>query len=284
MNLVVPVMKDSSESMREAGFEVDIYLILGYRLRPQREKLLRLEFGGHNIDIWDDATPLNYNDEFVRIWKQEQVEISPISRALSRQHRFVIRDKLFEYDAFAAFEDDMLVTGTHIKHYLSVSKDIEALKEQAPVAESQEGFATMGGGWFGAMSQQELARIRPGLIRVEVVSDDSAKQFAHENVPVDLHFMGSNSAQGAVDSSICCHPNHVRKNGAPYRPEPSEIVVWETAISGIGVRELPDGSWVGVLNGPEESIGKFEAASSQNLTDQRKITIRNCMHSQLVGS
>jgi hypothetical protein len=272
MNLVVPVMKDSIESMIGATFEVDIYLILGYTLRPQRENLLRLEFGISNIEIWDDAVPLNYNYEFVRIWKQEQVKISPISRALSRQYCFVVRDELFEYDVFAAFENDMHVTGTHIKHHLGMSQEIEALKERAPVVISQEGFATVNeDGWFGAMPGQELARIRPGFIRVEVLPGGNAKkQFALENVPVDLNYTCSNDVRGAVDPSICCHVNRIRDNGAPSRPEASQLIVWETAISGIEVGELPDGSWVGVLNGPEESIGMFEAAASRNLTDQRQ--------------
>lgn len=277
MDLVVPVTKESIESMITAGFEVHLYLILGYQLRPQREKLLQIEFANASIEIWDDAFPLNYNDDYIRMRKQNPVKISAISRALSRQHRFVVRDKLFDYDAFAAFEDDMLVTGSHVRHYLHMTRVIQEFKDEAAItAANNEELRNMSEGlWFGRMSQQELAHMRPGFIRVEVIPYNTKKQFAFENVPVDLDFddlMDSKfvTTKSAIDSSICCHVNHIRKNGSPTRPASSQIMIWETAISGIGVRELPDGSWVGVLNGAEESIGKFEAASNRKLADRRR--------------
>jgi hypothetical protein len=301
LKMVVPVMKDSMESMIAAGFEVDLYLILGYPLRPQREKLLRLQFplGGVNLDIWDDAVPFNYDDDLIRLWNHNPVNISPIYRALSRQHRFVVRDKLLDYDLFVAFEDDMLVKGGHIKHYLYMSQLVEELRQQSPlttVPPNQYGISSEEM-WFGAMSRKQLHRVLPGFIRVEVVLDPSdaaaaQQQLPWENVPLDLDFSDRGYTVGkkqSLDPSLCCNVMHVGNSGnkAPFHPNSSQLMIWETAISGIGVRELPDGSWVGLLNGPfqvpgesfDYKVGKFRADASRNLTDQR--TENN--HPQLVA-
>lgn len=59
-------------------------------------------------------------------------EIETRDSGLARQHRFVIKDNLMHYDVFSVFEDDMRITGGHIHHYLTFSRELERLAEEAP--------------------------------------------------------------------------------------------------------------------------------------------------------
>jgi len=135
LGLVVPVVKESLESLRES-FDVQLYLILGYPLRPEREMLLR-QHVSFKMDIWDDAAPFQYKDDR---FDSNTTNIVPLLRALTRQHRFVLKDKLWEYDLFAAMEDDMLLKCHHVEYHLEWS----------------------------------LRSLRPGFLRVEVLPADVA--------------------------------------------------------------------------------------------------------------
>lgn len=281
MSLVIPVMKDSIESMRSAGFHVDAYLILGYKLRPQREKLVRLHLVGKSssslsLEIWDDATPFNYNDDMIRHKHKVPDHVSVIDRALSRQHRLVVRDKLFDYDMFVAFEDDMLVTGEHVKHYLHMSQRIDALRSKAPIDGNPEK-------WYGNMSRRQISRLRPGFLRVEVLQRELAQHRNDSKVGVGFTEPTGDPDRVAenVDASICCPTYHV-VNGAGARmfsTNHTQLIIWETSIDGITVRELPDGSWVGLLMSGgvnDTTIASFSSdAAVQRLPNDPKLVAQS---------
>ena len=276
MTVIAPVIRESIESMVAAGYEVDLFLLVSYTLTPEREADFRAALPkGLSVEIWNDACPIDYD-------KKGPQYIMQVSRALSRQHRYVVRDKLFHYDFFCAFEDDMLVTGAHVDHYLDWTRRIETWRLQAPREMPDRAFGYDSKEiWFGTLTKKQLERIRPGFIRVEALLNASmfSTQENIENVPVDMDFtdFGENS-QSDVDPSVCCHVKHIGQNGtaAPKDPDPGQLMMWEAGIAGMGVREMPDGTWVGVFSGPKKflsnpfdyKVGKFHASATHNLRDK----------------
>ena len=99
MELLLPVLQYNVESLlTREDWEVDIYLVLGFKLLPERRKLLEEALpDGIGLEVWDNATPYSYD---VRSGKKDD-HLTEITRALARQHRFVLKDKLEEYDLFS---------------------------------------------------------------------------------------------------------------------------------------------------------------------------------------
>jgi hypothetical protein len=258
-SIIIPVLKESIESMLAAGFDVDLYLIVSYVLTPDREKLIRRALPKSvNLEVWNDATPIDYDDGYRN--RPPPTRVQEVNRALARQHRYVVRDKLNEYDIFAAFEDDMLIKGEHIKQHLNISKWLQDFHKHAPhfLPPKHHGIRS-DSVWFGNLSKIQLQRIRPGFIRVEALINE--QQFPTqrtadiENVPANYNFsdLGYFNSTQMIDPSVCCHVSgHVGRNGtsAPLRPNATQLMVWETGISGLSVREMPDGTWIGLLPGP----------------------------------
>jgi hypothetical protein len=100
---LVPVIVESAESLMSTFRHVDVYLILGYTLRPHRQAILEqfLEPLGIGLQVWHDATPIHY-DYITRTSKLGFIQER--ERVLARQHRYVIKDKLPYYDFVLAFE------------------------------------------------------------------------------------------------------------------------------------------------------------------------------------
>ena len=61
-NVLIPVIQEATMSMVEKGWEVDVYLILGYgALKSERRALIESILPpGVGLAIWDDAQPLYY--------------------------------------------------------------------------------------------------------------------------------------------------------------------------------------------------------------------------------
>jgi hypothetical protein len=103
LEILVPVIVESAESLMSTFRHVDVYLILGYTLRPHRQAILEqfLEPLGVGLQVWHDATPIHY-DYITRTSKLGFIQER--ERVLARQHRYVIKDKLPYYDFVLAFE------------------------------------------------------------------------------------------------------------------------------------------------------------------------------------
>ena len=52
-------------------------------------------------------------------------ETVPLLVKLPEQHRFLVRDYLEQFDLFSNWEDDMMVTLGHIRHYIMTSELLE---------------------------------------------------------------------------------------------------------------------------------------------------------------
>jgi hypothetical protein len=226
------------------NYQVDVFLILGWKLLPERKKLIQDALPeGVGLQVWDDAIPLGYDDP------KKDGKVSMITRALARQHRFVIKDKLMYYDFFSVFEDDMQITGGHIHHFLELSRELDRLVEKAPsqVVQVVATDAAAGAAVGGSLSKKQLKRMIPGFIRVEVLVNESKypSQKDLDPIPIDLDFELQNGTtpvkEFMFDPKPCCHlPSNFGVKGKMLtEPRGDQIVIWETAVKGTVVRKMP---------------------------------------------
>lgn len=238
---LIPVVAEGTRSMIKAGYHVDVFLVCHFDLLPERAALIESKLPkGVTLFSWSDATPLGYDTGASTFTKLENRTLH-----LSRQHRFVIKDHISEYDIFVCFEDDMLITANHVQHYVAVTEELERLYELAPedlpeTRSHQE--ATQH--YHGVMTKAQLARTIPGWMRVEVLLDEEQYGAQADTGPVPVDLMFGNEQQH-VDPSICCHVSHDHvTDRRPAAPADDKLVLWETNIMPLGVRKLPNDSWL----------------------------------------
>ena len=237
-----------------------------------------------------------------RLKDPSQATVLELGAQLARQHRYVIKDKFPYYDFFVVFEDDMRVTQTHISNHQSTMKQLNQFKQYV-----LKNGGTIGGGaiasatnsitqaiskklqqlnngeeedesleFMNDMIIQHVERLRPGLIRVEVLPQDVSKQRIQQELdPIPLSTTitynnktyssltssssRSSSMVGGIDAEPCCHMKHhlPTVNNNNTKPKGNELMIWETGILGMSVRQMPPSSpeesslgWVALLPGP----------------------------------
>jgi len=226
------------------------------------------------LEVWNDAVPLGYDrDDFTAI--QE------ITRSLARQHRYVMKDKLDQYDFFSVWEDDMYITANHIQYFLDFSKEIDELKIEAELKKSKPTKNAI----TGPLSSEQLERVFPGFIRVEVLKRDSKSQSVLDPIEVDLLFPNAHDNDAElerknVNPEQCCFipvTNRALSKRLPTHPTYDELITWEVGIKGYSVREFPAGSsfgWVALQPGPsdakEAEINGYWSGSNNALGNERK--------------
>lgn len=241
---LIPVVSEGVHSMVRAGYVVDVFLVCHFTLLPERKELIRKALpSAAGLDVWNDATPLGYDTEKKIFTKLENRTLH-----LARQHRFVIKDKLLDYDIFVVFEDDMLIKAEHVQHFVAVTEELKRLEELAPV-DPPAGITTKTAPqhFHGVMTKGQLKRMMPGFMRVEVLLDETkyGAQTKTGPVPVDLVFGDTQQQQQEVDSKTCCHvSDHLVNANRPAEPSADKLMLWETNIFPLGVRQMPKGSWL----------------------------------------
>ncbi|KAG7373819.1 hypothetical protein IV203_012914 [Nitzschia inconspicua] len=244
-NLLIPVVKEGVESMLEKGYHVDVFIVSHYEMtRPQ---LLRdaLPDSVH-VRYWDNAAPISYKpdqrekDPKAKLWKN--------TLALARQHRFVVKDNLMDYDMFLNFEDDMILHGDMVEHHLQMTQKLFQLRETAPdeVPESQLS------NFYGPLTKDQLKRCYPGLLRVEVLLEEETYPTQPELDPVPV------TPHEDIDPAPCCHLKaaaHEEKR--PAKPTSDKLFLWETNIIALGVRHMEALGWVALLRGPRPRQGEY---------------------------
>jgi len=276
-DVVIPVLKDSVESMVRRGWDVDVFLVLGYEeLRPERRAIVEGALPeGVGLEVWEDAMPLYYKKKGRQREPRPDQRAETASHGLSRQHRYVVRDKLDAYDLFLCFEDDMRVTADHAVNFLELSAGLEALKYRAESApdglvhvegESIRPRSSRGKPADGApvgndvvddpLSAEYLGRVLPGFLRVEVLDakggDGASHPLLRDNkidrpkysseVPVDR------SVSRSIDPDVCCGEDPPGRGKMAPNPDSSAPVIWETNVGAMGVRKYPHPvGWAGAL-------------------------------------
>lgn len=280
-SILIPVLKNSVLSMISDPyyFQVDVYLVLGWKLKPERRQLILNNLpDGVGIEIWDEATPIAYN-------KHKDKKVKCVTRGLARQHRFVIKDKTDHYDFFTVYEDDMFITGSQIGNFLDISRELRLLKNSAPNATDgkSEPRPTQKQKYYGVMTKAQLRRLIPGMIRVEVLLDEEhwPAQLKLGPIPVD-HLMPRENVNMSIvefDPKPCCH----LLSGIGKLPTSSgvnQIIAWEAGIEGTMIRQLPPSGtgvldWVVMQPGPNnlakhEFIGGYWAGRDGAYGDERQ--------------
>ena len=224
--ILIPTLKFSIESMlsMHEDWHVDVYLILGYVLKPERKQLI-IDALPQNIglQIWEDASPIYYD-------VRQDSKLSVDTRALSRQHRFVIKDKYKYYDFFSCWEDDMRITGHHINHFLNVTKELEIISTEMKIKEEEDSEIQ------GPLSHHQTVNAIPGFIRVEVLQKEAKSQNKKDPIAI---------ADGVrVNGEYCCS----ELSGTV--PKSEKMILWETGIAALGVRKFPGSiGWIAMLPG-----------------------------------
>jgi hypothetical protein len=241
-NLLIPVVKEGVESMLSLGYHVDVFIVSHYVMT--RPELLRQALpAGVQVRYWDNAGPLSYNPEQrdnpkAKLWRN--------TLALARQHRFVVKDHLFEYDMFLNFEDDMIIHGEMVQNYLQMTQTLYRLRESAPDTVPDTQLKN----FYGPLTKDQLKRCYPGLMRVEVLLDEENFGAQEELDPVPV------AAHPDIDPKPCCHLNAATSEVRPARPGSDKLFLWETNIIALGVRHIEELGWVTLLRGPRERNGE----------------------------
>jgi hypothetical protein len=165
----------------------------------------------------------------------------------------------------------MRVTQTHVQNHQEIMTEIAALRKKA----SPSNQITMPDvrdptAFLYDLSETQLAHIRPGLIRVEVLPKEKQKQRIQEDLdPIAVSKTTSAtrletpkrdnstnsqnvSAEELLDARPCCHTKHhaATINKGNPTPNSTELMAWEAGILGMSVRRLPSLGWVAMLPGP----------------------------------
>lgn len=238
---------------------------------------------GVGLEVWEDAIPLHYSKTYNKPPRPDQ-KIELGDHALSRQHRFVLRDKLPYYDFFVCFEDDMRVTAEHVVNFLELSSDIRQLHQQALSSSDQHAHVADAspprtprhkpndGASFGndvvddPISAENVKRLFPGLLRVEVLdrTNDLRRSGALENhrfakeVPPSKHAFGSNG-ESPLQPTICCDEDDPPRGKMTAHPTMDEVIMWETNVQATGVRRFPEPiGWAAAMPVEDRSdVGSF---------------------------
>jgi len=286
-DLVLPILVDGVSSMVQRGWKVDVYLICGFEklLDSRREMIQEALPEGVGLQVWEDAIPMYYEKKFNGQLKREDQIIEQAPHGLSRQHRFVVRDKLMEYDFFTAFEDDMRIMADHVVNFLEMSAEIDrlrimaesspdgkvyvddALEDKRTTRGKSRDKATVGNDVVqDPMTADDLRRLWPGFVRTEVL-DSSISEHPllsqsnidnykwKDNVPPSL---GYEDEFGMVDPNACCNVPPGRPR-TPANPKKDDLLLWETDISAMGVRHYPgDIGWAAAMTVEDRAdIGSY---------------------------
>ena len=237
MKTLVPVVKEGVISMIDSGYLVDVYIVSHYTMT--RQDMVRKEFPSNvHIRFWDNAAPTSYDPE-----KRDQADAKlwHNTLGLARQHRFVVKDNLFDYDLFLNFEDDMIINSGIVDNYLSMTRTLYKLRETAPDEVSNEQLKN----FHGPLTKEQLKRCYPGLMRVEVLLDEQMFGTQQELDPVPV------ADHPDIDSTPCCHlSDFATSDNRPKAPGSDKVFLWETNIIALGVRHLKELGWVTLLRGP----------------------------------
>jgi len=245
-NTLIPVVKQGVKSMLSRGYYVDVYIISHYEMtRTSLVESAMAELSPDiNVRFWDRAAPLSY-DPMKR--DKPDAKLWENTLGLARQHRFVIKDNLFDYDLFLNFEDDMILNADMVDNYLHMTEALYKMRETAPDDVSDDQLNN----FHGKLTKDQLKRCVPGLMRVEVLLDEEhyGTQKKLDPVPVADH--------PEIDPKPCCHlSDFASSESRPLAPTTDKLFLWETNIIALGVRHIDELGWATLLRGPRGRNGE----------------------------
>lgn len=300
VHTLLPVVSASAASLAKQFIHVDVYLICHYTLNTTQEQLLRNALPETvGLTVWDNATPLGYASEDKE--KGRRQVVVPITRALARQHRYVIKDLMEYYDLFINFEDDMLIHGSQAQAFVDVTQDLYDMRQAAPTStassSSSSALETDNATpplerYYGSMTKLQLSRMIPGWIRVEHVADPPpTKQHQFRQIPVTLQWPSTTRPKSTflrqqaqatstvrLDPAPCCSVPHTSPHVPVMTPRIEDLYFWETSLEALGLRRMPVGSrlldWVVLQPGGNDqyllsdmAIGEYWTGNDPNFQE-----------------
>ena len=232
--------------MISRGYHVDVFIISYYEMtRTSLVESAMAELSPDiNVRFWDNAAPISY-DPMKR--DKPDAKLWENTLGLARQHRFVVKDNLFDYDLFLNFEDDMILNADMVDNYLEMTKTLYKMRETAPDEVPDKQLDN----FHGQLTKDQLKRCFPGLMRVEVLLDEEhfGTQTKLDPVPVEDH--------PEIDPKPCCHLSDIASSDSrPQAPTTDQLFLWETNILALGVRHMNELGWVTLLRGPRKRNGE----------------------------
>jgi len=143
----------------------------------------------------------------------------------------------------------MVIDADHIQNFLEMSQYIDQERKKLSTASSNQIAKDDLKTFFGPMRIEQLERTIPGFVRVEVLQAGSSAQEKLDKVPVA-------SSIETIDTGICC--GQYDADPSTY-PSSDKIVLWETAIRAMAVREYPGTKlgWMALLPGNNPPRGNL---------------------------
>jgi hypothetical protein len=263
---IVPVIRETTASLAltYGNSRVDVYLICHYTVNATRRAALRQALPATvGLRMWDDATPLGYASEEKNTAAALR-HLVPVTRGLARQHRYVIKDHLEDYDVFVNFEDDMLLHGAQVQAYNALTQELYQLRQRAPrtlpVATAGSSASSQVHNplerFYGPLTQVMLSRMLPGWMRVEhITSGISPGTQPGDQIPVTLNWPPASTttttlsswlrpaqtttATATLDPAHCCGIRETTVHMPVLVPPLSQLYLWETNLAALGLREMP---------------------------------------------
>lgn len=248
---LLPTLSESLGSLAQ-DFDVTLLVLSHFEIAESREDQLRHELSSIplvDIEVWNEATPMGYPSE---MRNETVVILQPIPRALARQHRYVIKDRLLDFDVFVNFEDDMIVRSSHVHQYLDISEKLDRARADAPKRNRHHNLKSQQEDFWGPLTKTHYSKLIPGWIRVEagLPGWKPHKENILSQVPLTFDFEGDVEK---LNSTYCCHVS--RKTAqttkhTPEKPSSDNLYFWETSLDALSVRKLSsDIGWVVMLAG-----------------------------------
>ena len=267
---LVPVVGESATNLAQQFTRVDVYLICHYELNQTTQQVLRDALPANiGLQIWQDATPLGYASEDMQAGTTpSERNLTLITRALARQHRYVIKDHMESYDLFVNFEDDMLLHGSQVQAYVDLTQDLYDLRQVAPTSIPEIHSTLPLERFYGPLTKIMLSRMLPGWIRVEHATTPPTKQHRFEQVPVTLdwpRYERSTSSLSwlrgriatrtiSLNPAPCCRVKHTTPHITALQPRIQDLYMWETSLQALGIREMPGKlGWVVMQTGNNDA-------------------------------
>lgn len=241
---MLPILRESLVSLT-SQYQVDFYLVTHYPMSPERHMQLQQTLSpisGASITVWDDACPLGYDPD------KSETLLGNITRGLARQHRFIIKDKLLDYDVFLNFEDDMLIHQEHVTNYLNITNELYRLRESTPLS------SPIPRAIAGPLTRKQLKLLMPGFIRVEALHNgrkSTGREANFDAIPPDYVWDSdrTRNTTSKPNAQYCCQlsPKNINPDHMPkHNPTSDTLYFWETSIDALGVHKMPDDSSLGV--------------------------------------
>lgn len=171
---LIPIIAETTRSLLTESSDlishVDVYLIAFFQVNETRRLELRRALPNQvGLEIWQDAAPLMYDYRDGKLLIHNK-SITNHTRGLSRQHRFVVKDKLLHYSYVVAMEDDMILHGRQMQNYIQITNHLYHLRTTTNATRRSLGrqpAVDPNLDFYGPMTAQMLQRTIPGWFRVE---------------------------------------------------------------------------------------------------------------------